>query len=89
MLSLSVPPFLQVRPYPWLPGEAPKKNLYGWKPVKAYLLDPKELEESTLNERIPLKDPQNEEGEILITPKDEADPLIVEPAFHQMQNQPR
>lgn len=70
-------------------GEAPKKNLYGWKPVKAYLLDPKELEESTLNEKIPLKDPQNEEGEILITPKDEADPLIVEPAFHQMQNQPR
>lgn len=70
-------------------GEAPKKNLYGWKPVKALILDPKELDESVLDEKISLKDPQNEEGEVLVTPKEEAEPLVIEKRFHRMQSRPR
>ena len=70
-------------------GEAPKKNLYGWKPVKAYLLDRKELDEQILDTAISLKDPKNEEGETILTPEEEADPLTDEPAFHEMQPRPR
>lgn len=70
-------------------GEAPKKNLFGWKPVKAHLLKRKDLEEAVLDETISLKDPQNEEGETIVTPKETMEPLTDEPSFHTMQPRPR
>ena len=70
-------------------GEAPKKNLFSWKPVKAHLLDRKELEEAILDETVSLKDPQNEVGETIVTPRETTEQLTDKSSFHIMQPRPR
>ena len=51
-------------------GTAPRENLIGWTPVKAFLLKPQELESAVVKQRkVEIQDPRNEKGEQIITPE--------------------